>query len=452
MKILILTGRFGMGHNSAAQAVKEMILSSEPSANIDIIDIIDYIFPKSSKVIYGCFNFMVSKFSGLYNFFNKFTARRTSMPLKKSVVKKIDLLLKKYDTDMVISTFPACSQYISAYKKSKNCDIPLYTYITDISANEEWISEKTDMYFVGSENTKNLLLSKGVKEEKIVISGIPTKQKFKEEKLVNIEENKKEVLIMGGGLGLVPYYDNLLSKLSNMNDINVTFITGKNKKLLDKIKKEYPKIKALGYTDKVDDYMKKSDLSNMNDINVTFITGKNKKLLDKIKKEYPKIKALGYTDKVDDYMKKSDLVITKPGGITLLGKNKKLLDKIKKEYPKIKALGYTDKVDDYMKKSDLVITKPGGITLFEAIHTNTPLYIIRPFLHQEIENARFIQEQNIGKVVWTNGTDICEDVTSLLKNEILLDYMEKNMKDISGKLETLSPLVYYNKKEVELCF
>ena len=359
MKILILTGGFGMGHDSAAQAVKEMILSSEPSANIDILDIIDYIFPKSSKVIYGCFNFMVSKFSGLYNFFNKFTARRTSTPLKKSVVRKIDLLLKKYDIDMVISTFPACSQYISAYKKSKNCDIPLYTYITDICANEEWISEKTDMYFVGSENTKNLLLSKGVKEGKIVISGIPTKQKFREEKLVNIEEDKKEVLIMGGGLGLVPYYDDLLSKLSNMNDINVTFITGKNKKLLDKIKKEYPKIEVLGYT---------------------------------------------------------------------------------------------DKVDDYMKKSDLVITKPGGITLFEAIHTNTPLYIIRPFLYQEIENARFIQEQNIGKVVWTKGTDICEDVTSLLKNDILLDYMKKNMKDISCKLETLSPLVYYNKKEVGLCF
>ena len=357
MKILILTGGFGMGHHSASQAVKEMILSNEADANIDIIDIIDYIFPKSSKVIYGCFNFMASKFSGLYNFFNRFTARRTSMPLKKSAVRKIDLLLKKYDADMVISTFPACCQYISSYKKEKNCDIPLYTYITDISVNEEWISEKTDIYFVGSENTKNLLLSKGVKEEKVVISGIPIKQKFREEKLVNIKENKKEVLIMGGGLGLVPDCDELLSKLSNMNDINVTFIAGKNKKLLDTIKEEYPNIKVLGYT---------------------------------------------------------------------------------------------DKVDDYMRQSDLIITKPGGITLFEAIYTNTPLYIIRPFLNQEIGNAKFIQEENIGKVVWTNGTDICEDLTSLLNNEILLGYMRNQMEIVKSKLETLSPLVYYNKEGMRI--
>ncbi|MEG1410699.1 MAG: glycosyltransferase [Terrisporobacter sp.] len=350
MEILILSGAFGMGHNSAAQAIKEEILLSEPNAKIAIIDMIDYIFPKLKGIIYSCFNFLVSKFSLVYNFFNRISARRASVPLKKSVVKKIDKLLGDQEVDLVISTFPLCTQYISTYKKMKNCNIPLYTYITDICSNEEWIGEKTDMYFVGSEATKEELINKGVDEKKIVVSGIPVKNNFRNKVDTDNNKNKKEVLIMGGGLGIIPYGDDLLQSLCKMEDVEITFIAGKNEKLLEEIKEEYPEINAIGYT---------------------------------------------------------------------------------------------NKVHDYMKKADLIITKAGGITLFEAIYSSTPLYVIRPFLSQEIGNARFIEESQIGKVIWTKGTDVCEDVTSLLKNDILLDDMKHNMKKTRDKLKSISPIRYY---------
>lgn len=350
MKVLIFTGAFGMGHYSAAQAVKEEILKDKPEATVIIIDMIEYIFPKLSKVIYDCFNFMVDKFSLIYNCFNKVVAKRTSVPLKKSVTKKIDLLLKNNDVDLVVSTFPACSQYFSAYKKMRNSNIPLYTYITDISVNEEWISEKTDMYFVGSEITKKSLLCKSVESDKIVISGIPIRQKFKEEKIIGKIKDKKEVLVIGGGLGLIPCSLDFLESLSKDDNVKITFIAGKNKKLLELIKNKYPNIEAIGYT---------------------------------------------------------------------------------------------DKVDKYMKKADLIISKSGGITLFEALFSETPLYVIRPFLYQEIGNAKYIQDSCIGKVVWTKGVDIYEDVTSLLNNELLLESMKENILLEKEKLQSASPLNYY---------
>ena len=52
MKILIFTGAFGMGHNSAAEAIKEEILKEKPDATVIIIDIIEYIFPRLSKLVY----------------------------------------------------------------------------------------------------------------------------------------------------------------------------------------------------------------------------------------------------------------------------------------------------------------------------------------------------------------------------------------------------------------
>ena len=177
MKGLIFTGAFGMGHYSAAQDVKEEILKDKPETTVIIIDMIEYIFPKLSKLIYDCFNFMVDKFSLIYNCFNKIVAKTTSVPLKKSVTKKS-------------------------------------------------------------------LLYKSVESDNIVISGIPIIQKFKEEKIIGKIKDKKEVLV----------------------------------------------------------------------------------------------------------------------------------------------IGYTDKVDQYMKKADLIISKYGGIILFDAIFSfsETPLYVIGPFLYQEI--------------------------------------------------------------------
>lgn len=358
MKILILTGAFGMGHYSAAQAIKEEILLDEPYANIEIIDVVDYIFPKISKIIYRVFNFVVSKFLLMYNYFNIIASRNPSTPIKALVEKKIDILLNDKNIDMIISTFPICSQYVSAYKKIKNKNIPLFTYITDIDVNEEWICENTDMYFVGSKQTKESLIKKGVGKEKIIVCGIPVKHDFKDQAITEIRKNNKEILIMGGGLGLIPQGDKILDYLSNIENINITFIAGKNKRLIKQIKESYPNINVLGYC---------------------------------------------------------------------------------------------DNVYDYMKKADLLITKSGGITLFEAIHSTTPLYVIRPFLCQEIGNAKFIQEHRIGKVIWTRGTDIYEDLTFLLENDILLDDMKKNIKNIRENLDNSSPLAYYN-KSLNLCY
>ena len=120
MKILIFTGAFGMGHYSATRAIKEEILKENKSCDVVEIDMIKYIFPKTNNLIYGIFNFTVSKFSFIYNFFNKIVAKKASAPLKKSVTKKLDLLFEKDDVDIIISTFPACSQYLSMYKKMRN--------------------------------------------------------------------------------------------------------------------------------------------------------------------------------------------------------------------------------------------------------------------------------------------------------------------------------------------
>ena len=107
-----------------------------------------------------------------------------------------------------------------------------------------------------------------------------------------------------------------------------------------------------------------------------------------------------------------------------------------------------------MERSDLLITKPGGISTFEAIYTTTPLYIIKPFLSQEIGNAEFIERMLIGKIDWEDNSNISEDIISLISNERLLEEMKYNMQLLKNEVsESKLKKVYERnmKKDVDNC-
>ncbi len=351
--ILILTAKYGMGHYTTSMSLKQEL--ENENINVKIVDFFEIIFPKIKTIIYNMFNLLVDKCSTIYNFFYKFSTNNNMAPFKKIMKKRIDKLIEKNNADIIISTFPVCSKYISAYKKMNNTNIKLYTYITDVEVNKEWLTDETDAYFVASVETKNQMLNYGVPDDKIKVVGIPVRKEFKE-KIYAKSEN--EIVIMGGGLGLIPNMEKTISELMKNENIHITLLTGKNQKLFEKYNNQY---------------------SNMT------------------------------------------------------------------------VVGYTNEVYKYMKKAELIITKPGGITLFEAIYSKTPIYVLYPFLSQEIGNAKFIENNEIGKVVWDKKEDVTQDILELLENQTELKKMRENMQGIKSNLEKLTVLDMYRKTSVERC-
>ena len=356
MKILILTGKFGMGHYSVSEAIGQEISSRDSNIEVSIVDILDYLMPTASKILYKSFNTLVTKWSNLYNFVNINNEDNNIKTFNYFFVKGLDRLFLEFNPDIVISTLPISSQYISKYKSLKKSNIPLFTFITDISSHSEWIHKNTDFYFVGDISIKKSLIDKGIDENKIIVSGIPVKQGFKD-KIIKFDKNKsKEILIMGGGLGLISFNKNLFESLNNEKNIKTTVITGNNKKMFEQFKSKY--------------------------------------------------------------------------------KN-------------IEVLGYTNKIDFYMKRADLIISKSGGITLFEAIYSETPIYVVNPFLLQEVKNAKFIEKRKIGQVVWNEEMDIAKDILSLINDDKAILKMKSNMKKVKENInqeEILSVIEQFKKE------
>ena len=258
MNILILTGQFGMGHVVAAQAIEQEILRQDPTASVVVVDIVERCAPQLRRLVYGCFDFTVNYCSGVYNILNRMAGHCSCSPMKRTMVQKVDQMLYDSQADLVISTLPLSSQYISAYKQTTGSSIPLYTYVTDIEAHNEWIAPETDCYFVGDESTRQQLLRRGISPERVVVSGIPVRQGF--HPVPRPVDGPRELLVMGGGLGLIPHADTLLSALVATPNLHVTVITGKNEALRWELQQAYPSFTVLGYTDRVAEYMAKADL------------------------------------------------------------------------------------------------------------------------------------------------------------------------------------------------
>ena len=359
MKILIVTGRFGMGHYSAAEALREELLLETPRPDVEVVDAVEALFPAFRGIVYHCFNFLVSHLSGLFNHLSRMADKRQISMFEGLLTKMIDRFLKSREPDIVIVVLPGCSHYLAACRRATGRSFVLFTLLTDVTLHGSWIEADIDRYFVPAEATRQALIRRGVPEHLITVRGIPVRQSFlalAPRPLVRQAGAPASILFMGGGLGLLPSSDNLLRRLIETPGVELTLIAGRNKALYKKIKKKFPQIRVVGFT---------------------------------------------------------------------------------------------HQVAAYMSQSDLLITKPGGITMFEAIHSQTPLYVNKTFLIQEAGNAAWIEAMGIGVVHWDDTRDPAQDILRLLDNDAQLAAMKQSMKTLSEQYRHVPPLTSYAVKQEE---
>lgn len=262
MNILILTGKFGMGHWSASRSLQQELLQAFPDADIAIEDLLEYAMPNGSKAMYEAFQLLVTHGSGLFNTYYKLTENGPAdnrPPFEMMFLEKLSALLAEHRPNAVIATHPFCAQLVSRYKAEAGAQLPLVTCVTDLSTHSEWINSGTDCYLVGSEEVRGMLASKGVDRSHIFVTGIPVRPEFK---CLSYRRDGKErhLLIMGGGLGLLPRKDEFYEAIDALPGVRTTIICGGNQKLYQRLHSKYPSIDVVGYTDRVYEYMASADL------------------------------------------------------------------------------------------------------------------------------------------------------------------------------------------------
>ncbi|HNT37197.1 MAG TPA: glycosyltransferase, partial [bacterium] len=132
-----------------------------------------------------------------------------------------------------------------------------------------WIHREVDAYFVACERSRRELALRHVPLEKIFVTGIPVNPDFAHREdtrqirtRLGLDENRKTVLMMGGGLGLVAYDKLVRSILKTESNAQIVSIVGADGKRLDSLRSRLPseRVTVLGYVNNVHDWMNASDV------------------------------------------------------------------------------------------------------------------------------------------------------------------------------------------------
>jgi len=128
-----------------------------------------------------------------------------------------------------------------------------------------WLNLKTDKYLVASNFTRDILVSYGIAENIISVTGIPIDSKFSQnydrvelsEKL-GVSNNLFTILIMTGAIGMGPIRE-IIEALKNDNQLLV--VCGSNKRLYAQLENiSSPNLKLFALVDNVYELMSVSDL------------------------------------------------------------------------------------------------------------------------------------------------------------------------------------------------
>jgi UDP-N-acetylglucosamine:LPS N-acetylglucosamine transferase len=224
----------------------------------------DWLTPQLSQSIYSGYQYLIKNYEALYNRYYDQVSQddNTAQLLGRLIKRKTDKLIAKEMPSLLISTFPICTQVLGEWKENSGSQLPLITVITDVTSATEWLHPAVSHYLVASESVEKELIEKGVAPETISVTGIPVRRAFHRQtgKRLRTCHEPIRLLIMGGGMGLLPEDHTLYRWIQDDPSINATIITGHNHQAYKTLRSAYPALKVKGFVHDIAAEMNQADL------------------------------------------------------------------------------------------------------------------------------------------------------------------------------------------------
>ncbi len=287
MRVLFLSASVGVGHSSAANAVRAALDEIAPGTQTLLVDSYRYAALVVSRVVSSGYLQMVKTIPQMYRFLYHRAERATEVgPFRtwahQFTASNLRVLIENERPDIVVCThaFPcgAMAEYAAAYPDAP----PVLGIVTDFAVHGFWVHDNIDAYAVATESIRQELIHRGILPSRIVACGIPVHPRFAQRSEARGETRARlglpregpVVLLMGGGLGIGPF-ERMLRAVDELNrPAAVVAIAGQNGRAQ---RGALAAAERLGRT----------------------------------------VRVLGFVDNVYEYMHACDVLVTKPGGLTV---------------------------------------------------------------------------------------------------------------------------------------
>ena len=258
-KIVIMWGDYGNGHKSAAKSIEGQVKAQNPSVDIAMKSINDFLTPFEDKTSKWVFENSVHYTPWLYDWgFNRyvwFGARISSvgdMPhINRRTALKIAAYLNEQKPDVIVTTFPNLVEYLVYMRKEGliSKEIPIHWQHTDYVPDQYFanlardLDQPNDRVFVPHEGIRQEWIDKyKLPGERLQAIGIPVDSRWDQPMedaqrtsfltAEGLEPARKTITIMSGGNG-VGDYSLMVRKIAESmkgsdHSIQIAAICGKN--------------------------------------------------------------------------------------------------------------------------------------------------------------------------------------------------------------------------------
>lgn len=277
-KILLLCAAPDSGHAQAARALTQTI---EHGAGWAVVEenlaasspFLGFLFVRLYKTVLSCWPAWWGYVHDNPRYFS--LARFIEKLLFQWDVLKVEAILRRHDPDLVVCAHALPLRMLALAKGAGRDVPPLMGVVTDFQAHRYWASDQVDRYFASSERAAEDLKRHGVKEERILLTGIPLRRQFLEDRMEQAEIRRQlgldtarfTVLVLGGSYGLMPWAEFLPSAeaMSAAADWQWIFVFGRDERALNRAQQElaatlWDKILLFGFRGDIPRLMAAGDL------------------------------------------------------------------------------------------------------------------------------------------------------------------------------------------------
>jgi len=330
--------------------------------------------------------------------------------------------METYNPDVVVSVHPTMN-YVPLFSIRKisdklQRDIPFFTVVTDFgSGHSTWFNKDVDKMYLASEPIKQIAQNRGgVPDEKIVMSGLPIRYDFaaqadamvdrttqqgkahqtKIREQLNIDTNKKMILVMGGGEGVGSLSDivnEVYAKLRTQGvDATICVVCGRNEEL------------KADLDTRCWDTVVSQSLQSYESLKSRFFT----KVLTLHAHRSRRIQLA--LDRAAAKAAKGNDVADIPGNVDVI------------------PLGFVKNMAEYMVAADILVSKAGPGTIAEAAAVGLPIMVTSYLPGQEAGNVDIVLNGGFGDFCVDPETIGLEVACWLQDSHLLEDMSQKARK------------------------
>ncbi len=180
-------------------------------------------------------------------------------------------LNREHPADVIVSVHPLINTpYLRALKKRED-NTPFITVVTDlVSTHSAWFNNRADTIVVPTQQAREKAISYGIEPQKMRVIGLPVADRFCQppgdkhtlRQQMGWPKDKVVILMVGGGEGMGPLGE--ISRRINEArlDASLVVITGRNKKLKEKLEQQDWDIPAYfyGFVKDMPEFMRAADI------------------------------------------------------------------------------------------------------------------------------------------------------------------------------------------------